>query len=167
MIIVVLTLIVVGAIVVGYFSIPRIFYEKRGDYYAVTGFYGSVKKVEIKETKNKLPVLEIDDYVFQDCGTIKEIVIPSSIQKIGKGILKGAINLESMKVPFTDEINTLGYYFEARNLDVPHSVTKVEINSEITTLKENAFSELSAITEIILPNTITKIEARAFEKCAA
>ena len=29
MIIVVLTLIVVGAIVVGYFSIPRIFYENR------------------------------------------------------------------------------------------------------------------------------------------
>ena len=45
-----------------------------------------------------------------------------------------------MKVPFTDEINTLGYYFEAtRYLDVPRSVTKVEINSEITTLKENAF----------------------------
>ena len=57
------------------------------------------------------------------CRKIKEIEIPKSVQKIGRGILGGCENLEKVSIPFTGEyrytkddsanLNIFGYTFGA------------------------------------------------------
>lgn len=121
---------------------------------------------------------------------IINIVVPNSVQTIGRGAFKGASNLESITIPFVGESRigengyfNLGYIFgsekfynsyEARTWDgdlyeagyyyLPNSLTSIII-TDTTMLGECAFHEIRNVTSLVLPNNLISIGFMAFDSC--
>ena len=76
----------------------------------------------------------LGDLAFYGCSSLKEIEIPKSVQRVGRGILGGCPNIEKVTIPFTGEYrytvddstnqNTLAYTFGSgyniANFDLPN-----------------------------------------------
>ena len=56
-------------------------------------------KVEIPESVNGYPVVTIDEYAFNDCANITEVILPKSIQNIYGPGFRGCTNLEKINIP--------------------------------------------------------------------
>lgn len=162
----VVALLLIGGVIIASLTISRVKYEKRDGYYVVVGVTGKPKSIVIKAEIKKKPVTEISTRAFENLPSLKAITIPSSVTKIGEDVLKGCINLEEMTVPFTSEVDSLTYYFGVeQNRNLPESLKKVTITSA-SIIKARTFSEITSLTEVVLPDTVTEIEEKAFEKCA-
>ena len=99
-------------------------------YYIITGI-GDIDSEEIiiPTEFNNLPVKEIDDEGLSGVTNAKRIIIQSNIEKIGKGALKGASNLEELELPYVGSIknnknnNHFGYVFGSLYYDNTISIT--------------------------------------------
>jgi len=134
---------------------------------------------------------------FMDCGVkynqkkgLKKIVIPSSVESIGKSAFRGCYALESLVIP--DSLTDLGEWalsscVSLRNVEVSDShpvlsckqgflidhvkhqligyfgsEKKPNIPMSVTTIGEYAFSENQTLREIVIPISITHIGSNAF-----
>ena len=124
---------------------------------------------------------KIGSYAFKGMNKLTEVVIPDSVTSIGEKIFYDCNLIQSIVLPYipnyylnSDTYNYLGYVFGASDKStyysqdnsqyVPKSLTKVTI-TKMTKLADNAFYNLSSLTEITLPNTITSIGNRVFYNC--
>ena len=73
-------------------------YNEYEDYIEITGYNGKDELVEIPSEINSKPVTRIADKAFVNC-QFKELLIPESIISIGKEILVGCNQLESLTTP--------------------------------------------------------------------
>ena len=117
----------------------------------------------------------ISDYAFYDCSSIKKIVLPNTIQLIGKNVFAKCNSLESLTIPFVGSRcdlaydNHFGYLFGTANasdnsLVVPKSLRTVEILGGKSIRKE-AFVGCKNLNTVIIPNTIEHIGKDAFLNC--
>ena len=120
---------------------------------------------------------------FSRCTNLRKIVIPSTCTDYD-GCLNGLTNLQYIELPYVSE-NVFGQaIFGKSNSEVSSklktvvinggttipasafegisTITKIEITGDITTIGESAFKDCKN-ANIILPATITRIEASAFE----
>ncbi len=120
---------------------------------------------------------------FSRCANLRKIVIPSTCTNYD-GCLNGLTNLTYIELPYVSE-NAFGQaIFGVANSNVSSklktvvinggttipasafegisTITKIEITGDITTIGESAFKDCKN-ANIILPATITRIEASAFE----
>lgn len=81
-------------------------------------------------------VREIREGAFFKCAKLKRVVLPSTLQKIGK------------------------YAFSACK-----RIEKIEIPDGVTVIGENAFYSCSGLKRVLLPNTLQKINSGAFSFC--
>ena len=125
-------------------------------------------KVIVPSTYNNLPVTSICDNAFINNLNIKEIIIPKSINTIGKNILKGCSNLSALTSPYIYN-GYIGYLFGAEsssynNSFVPKSLKEVTITNEEKIFK-NAFTNCSFLEKILIESNVTIIENNAFYNC--
>ncbi len=78
-------------------------------------------------------IINIGEYAFEGCTSLKSIEIPSTVRKISASAFKGCINLETVK-----------------------------INDGLTEICEEAFFDCHNLKEIIIPSTVNKIGIAAF-----
>ena len=120
---------------------------------------------------------------FKSCTYLKRVVIPATCTDIER-CLNGLTNVEYIELPYVSE-NVFGQaIFGVANSNVSSklktviinggttiptsafegisTITKIEITGDITTIGESAFKDCKN-ANIILPATITRIEASAFE----
>ena len=101
-------------------------------------------------------VTEIGESAFSDCETLRSIIIPNSVTKIGKWAFY-LIGLKKVTIP--NSVTTIGYRaFEGCDLTeitIPHSVTQIG---------EFAFFS-NEFTTITIPSSVTKIGEGAFAGC--
>lgn len=74
----------------------------------ITSYTGSASNVEIPSQIEGLPVTVIENYAFENCGYITEIVIPNSVETIGEGTFSGCSSLE--EVTIGNGVSSIGNY---------------------------------------------------------
>lgn len=143
----------------------------------IGSFEGDI--LNIPDTYQDLPVVEISDYAFQS-SNIKQAIVPDSVVRIGKGAFQSCEKLESITIPFvgesttttTSEYQLFGYIFGVSNsnyqsYDLPDSLQTVIITGG-EKIAEGAFSYRDCnITRVVIADSITKIENDAFEACSS
>lgn len=119
-------------------------------------------------------VTSIDNYAFADCSSLTEITIPTSITSIGNGAFNDCDGLT--KVHISDlsawcKINFEGGVFSnplsyARHLYLnDEEITNLIIPDGVTKISDYAFSGCSGLTEVTIPNSVTSIGSVAFYIC--
>lgn len=90
---------------------------------------------------------------------VKEIVVPSTISKIGYGQFRGFKNVTKVTLPDSVEIIGSGAFFECVNLQ------SIRLSSNLNKIEDTAFYSCVKLTEITIPNTVTYIGSHAFYSC--
>ena len=104
----------------------------------------------------KAPTETEDGYKYKKCSTCGEKTAEEIIPFIGDTGLAYEVNSDGNTCTITG-IGT----FDGTKLDIPEYIRTYKV----TALADNAFSECAQLTEINLPETITKIGTRAFYGC--
>lgn len=115
-------------------------YKKRGNSYIVTGLAPSAEDetvLRIPYTYKGLPVVEIEQFAFENNKNITKVNLPAGITVIGREAFSGCTKLATVK-----------------------------IGAGVTEIGHAAFSGCAALTEITIPASVTTIDASAFENCA-
>ena len=137
-------------------------------------------------------VTHISDYAFYICESLANITIPGSVNEIGSGAFRGCTSLESVHIE--DGVKSIGVqaFQNCRSLSrlvVPGSVTTVGgwAFDGCTQLKtagpigggydfefgwkhtfpQSAFDGCAGLVSVMIPDSVTKIESYAFNKCKA
>ena len=102
----------------------------------ITGTYGNATNVIIPNIINGLSVVAIADEAFMGSTTLTSVVIPNSIQTIGKNAFNGCINLKDLT-----------------------------LSEGLITIDESAFNGCTALASVVVPNSVTTIGYYAFYGC--
>lgn len=105
-------------------------------------------------------LVEIPTYLCAYCYVLDNIVIPSSVEVIGDSAFRSNYALSS--VEFNDKIKTI-------NKDAFASctaLTSVVVPNTVTTLGNGAFKECSELSSVILSSNLTTLEANLFRNTA-
>ena len=119
-------------------------------------------------------VTSIANDAFKGCTGLTSITIPSSITSIGSSSFDSCTNLNKVsisdmlswcKITFGNSLANPLYY--AKNLYLNGSlVSKLEIPSAITEIKNYTFYNCTSISTIVFPSGILKIGNSAFVNCS-
>lgn len=123
-------------------------------------YYCDIESIDLPNS-----VTTLDRYAFEST-RIKSIKIPASVTSIEKNVFAYCRSLESIEV---SEDNPKYASYEGclytKNLDtliyIPEKKSSIEFPSEVSVISSDAFGR-STLKSLELPNTIKKIEDRAF-----
>lgn len=139
-------------------------------------------KFTIPSTYNGKPVTEIGDNAIYS-SVIKELIIPSSITKIGNRAFVDVHNLE--KIIIADSVESIGEYafqgcYGLKEVVLPSALTviskgmfncttleKVTIGDNIDAIADYAFSECTELSGFELPKNLVSIGVNAFNNCVS
>ena len=131
-------------------------------------------RIIIPEEIDGKPVVRISGQAFEDLSHITAIIIPPTVTSIGDGAFAGCDSLEELVLPYATEavdsynasiVPYFSRYGIYTNYDVPTSLKKIVILSG-SSVPYRAFYNLSSITEVVLPDTVTSIGEEAFCGCS-
>ena len=121
-------------------------------------------------------VIEIGDYAFADCGLANTTVLefPATVEYMGYGILRGAVGVEDLTIPFLgtslylkdpireSKLETLFAkdFLMQGGIDSLHTVRV--LNGTI--VGTNSFTSCPNLRQVYLPDSITEIGRSAFEQ---
>ena len=114
-------------------------------------------------------VTRIENNAFDGCTALKKITIPSSVTSIGANALLNCRSLTEVNIPFVGTSRYDSSAFAALfggHKDIPVSLTKVTV-TDSTTVKDNAFSGMSNLEEIVYTHPVTAIGVSAFNGCSS
>ena len=122
------------------------------------------------ENENELiipsKVKTIGEYAFKNVALVTKIVVADSVTSISSNAFSGCVAVESITVPFVgnniDSTSTFATIFGS----VPTTLRDITITAD-TTIPPSAFSGLSNVENITIPNNTTTIGSNAFQNCGA
>ena len=104
-------------------------------------------------------ITEIPDYAFLGCCSLKRVVLPHGLKKIGFQAFSECSSLEDVDFPLTLEdigSNSFTYCSALDNIIFPDGLKHIG---------HNAFSFCTSLREAILPDSLEEIESYAFSDC--
>lgn len=129
-----------------------------------------VTRIEDSEFENRIcleqvvlpeSVEYIGRYAFGSCKNLMDITLPSKLSALGKGAFTDCIRLGEVVIPEgVDKIPE--YAFSGC-----WSLSSVTIPVGVVYLNEDAFSDCSSLTEIIIPEGVTHICCNVFASCGS
>ena len=140
--------------------------------------------VKLPGTHEGLPVTAIADEAFMRTKCGRKIIIPASIQRIGDRAFEDCSLISAIEFEENSQLTSIGdYAFSGcqylEKIEIPASVTNIgeyafecvrlisvefEPNSQLKTIRKFSFHG-TAITSVVIPDSVTNIEAMAFEAC--
>lgn len=127
----------------------------------VTGFQGEPVYIDIPETVDGCRVTEIRDNAFYECGSLKQITLPGTIEKIGHHGFYGCYSLESIVIP--DSVTEIGM----GSFSGCTALTYAALPESIVSLPESCFRSCTSLKNIIIPDTVEKIGDFCFSSCTS
>jgi len=118
------------------------------------------------------PVVGIAGDAFRNLMRITKIELPDTLYHIEGGAFLGSDRLQSIapsanNTYFKTENNALYSADGSRLVWYPDAQGRVEVPATVTTIASYAFANRSAITEVIVPDTLTAVGVGAFDGCTA
>lgn len=120
--------------------------------------YQNLRILDLDEVDN---MELLPDSVFVSCSSLREVVLPRNLKRIGNAAFQYCTNLK--KVTFSNKISTIGddAFYGCENLKF------IDLPNAITSIGKGAFSHCSRIATITLPASISNIAAEAFYACSS
>ena len=156
------------------------------DYENANGAVWSSKKSNINTVTIEEGITHIGAHAFNGTTNMKSITIPESVTSIGDSAFYGCNNT-ALTYTLPSKLETIGnsvfYNNKVKNFVIPASVKTIgdsafyggstttsitfEPESQLTSIGENCFynNNNTALTSIVLPDTVTSIGAGAFQGC--
>ncbi len=161
----------------------------------ITKYTGSTADLIIPSQLDGYTVSQIKSYTFIRCASLKSVILPSSVAKIGDSAFEECISLTSITIP--DGVTSIGYSCfrgcaSLTNITIPRSVINIYSGAFegcpilIDVSKDNqVYSSMDGVlfnkdkteliiypegktnAEYIVPNSVIKIGSGAFEKCTS
>lgn len=125
----------------------------------ITGYKGDPVYLDIPETVGGCHVTEIRDNAFYECGSLKHITLPNSVEKIGHHAFYACYSLESITIP--DSVTELGMGCFCGC----ESLTAAVLPDTIERLPESCFRSCTSLKSIELPNDTSEIGDFCFSGC--
>ena len=148
-------------------------YSLNKDYVTVVGCSPNLKKVEIPESYDGLPVVSISSEAFYNNKNVTEISIPTTLKSIGKSAFIGCSLLNRVfikdlkawcEIVFADARANPLFYANKLYLN-GEPITQLEIPSDVTKISDFAFIGCITINKLTLPEGITSIGKDSFRSC--
>lgn len=127
----------------------------------ITGFTGKPSYIEIPSEVEGFPVTQIRDNAFYKCSSLKQISLPSTIEKIGHHTFYACTSLESIVLPSSLAEIGMGAFSGCSKLSA------VTLPDTLTELPEDCFQACISLTEAIIPDETAIIGADCFNGCTA
>lgn len=101
---------------------------------------------------------EVGNCAFRNCDSLVSVMFPDSVEKFGYGVCMECDALDNVNFP--ENINKLpqSFFMGCRKADMSY------LPETIVEIGDYAYSE-TPITDLVIPDRITKIGKGAFEKC--
>ena len=131
--------------------------SSNGDYYIISGYNGTAKKVVCGETHKGLPIKEIGKNAFCN-STLESLTISSSIEKIGEYAFFNCDELTH--VDFDNGLKEIGEYAFSACKTLSH----VSLPEGLKTLGNHVFYS-SNVINVSIPESIEFIGLGAFDSC--
>ena len=127
-------------------------------------------------------VIRIDSYAFENCTNLKDIIIPESVQAIGKAVFAGCNSLISIQIPrkITDleestfsGCSSLDNVYFSSDLSIASfcfdGCKKLhKINwSNICSIGNGAFRDCSSLTDFVMGKKLNQLNNYAFAGCTS
>lgn len=126
----------------------------------------------------------IDESAFQDCSSLKELLIPPSVTRVGSKAFSGCsmiskVTYDPYKVEFASDsfenctnISTLN--FETKETVIRlfdkkpfPDVKKINIPLNITLIEANSFENLTGLQDFVIHSSVSEIRSKAFKGCTS
>ena len=140
----------------------------------ITKYNGSATNVTIPSTIGGKTVTSIGEEAFSFCESLTSITIPNSVTSFGDWAFYDCDRLENMyfngtaddwaKITFGDYDSNPMRYAENEYFN-NELITEVVLSDDITTINAYAFDHCNSLTSITIPDSVTSIGYRAFLYC--
>lgn len=127
----------------------------------VTGFEGEPTYIEIPEILEGCRVTEIRDNAFYECGSLRHIALPDSIEKIGHHAFYACYSLESITIPDSVTEIGMGCFCGCEKL------SSVTLPDNLQRLPDSCFRSCTALTAFDIPVNVTDIGDFCFSGCTS
>ncbi|MBR7111526.1 MAG: leucine-rich repeat domain-containing protein [Clostridia bacterium] len=165
-----------GSIVLEVTTLPYAYeLDPNNGEYVITGYYGTDERITLPSTYRNTYITRIATRAFNSVITLREVVIPDTIQKIDNGAFFYCDNIEKMTVPFVGESATssnswFGWIFGATQYDAQHGMLPLRLKAVTladgaTKVPNYAFYKCTQIETFNIPNEVTELGIYAFGYC--
>lgn len=118
----------------------------------INKYLGKEKTVEVPDTIENKPVIEIGKEAFISNYELKKIAFPSSTKKIGNGAFKHCANLKEVIIPDSvEEIGEEAFYGQ-------NKISKIVLPKNLKKISRSMLDYCNVLTEIKIPESVTEIE---------
>ena len=134
--------------------------NKAGTGYIITDYTcATYDTVILSDTYKGLPIVGIDYAAFLNHAEIKKLVLPSTLEYIGKESFMGCSGITELVIP--DNVTSI-YEGAFRQCD---GLKSLSLPLGLVTIGVNAFSGCPFLTSVELPFTLKTLGKGAFENC--
>lgn len=126
-------------------------------------FESCIELDEIGFQGNNRNIVQISKQAFDECESLRRIILPERVETLADGQLSGIRNCETIEVQ--GESNPIIYENETL-LFVPRSIKEVTIKENCRFIGSYAFEGCSNIEMINIPRTLRRIKQGAFRECS-
>lgn len=106
-------------------------------------------------------MLKLEGGVFSGCSSLKSIIIPETVTKIGHGAFGDCSSLTNINIPkMVTEISP--YAFRGCS-----NLGRIDLPEKVTKIGEYAFQGCSSLTSINIPKEVIELKGCIFEGCSS
>lgn len=141
-------------------------------------------EIEIASIVKGVPVTEIGEKAFDDCGQLTSVIIPYGIEKVGSSAFHSCEYITKIEMP--NSITSIGAFAfngtrSLKNIVIPNSLTRIDrsafygctgltnvtIPSGVAIIDNHAFHGCTSLVSVTIPDSVTSIGDSAFYNCTS